>query len=98
MEGSRIHSFELKSSDVSRYIQRLIQNKEIKHFYEQTFLNQFQGSNFTSTRIIIQKTGEENIYDHFEKVIAHALRQQNTATEKQASKVISLPHTALSLI
>lgn len=65
MEGSNLHFFELKSSDMSRYIQRLIQKKEIKHFYEQTFLNQFQGSNFTSTGIITQKTGEENIYDSF---------------------------------
>lgn len=65
MEGSNLHSFELKSSDVSSYIQRLIQKKEIKHFYEQTFLNHFQGFNFTSTGIITQKTGEENIDDSF---------------------------------
>lgn len=65
MEGSNIHSLELKSSDMSRHNQRLIQKKEIKHFYEQTFLNQFQGSDFTSTGIITQKMGKENIYDSF---------------------------------
>lgn len=65
MEGSNLHSLELKSSDVSRYIQRLIQKKEIKHFCEQTFLNHFQGSNFTSTGIITQKIGEENTDDSF---------------------------------
>lgn len=65
MEGSNPHSFVLKSSDVSRYIQRLIQKTEIMHFYQKTFLNQFQGSNFTSTGIITQKTGDVNIYDSF---------------------------------
>lgn len=40
------------------------QMKEIKHFYEQRFLHQFQGFYFTSIWMITQRTGE-NIYALF---------------------------------